>query len=73
MIKPEDILAQFDPECYHGEVYSDYAFPYDTVIRAMEKYGEEVLKIAAEKAEIIKSINFGYEIIDKESILNCLK
>lgn len=75
-MRPEEILAQFDAECYHGGVYSDFACPYDTVIQAMEKYGKEVLKIVAEKAEIetdgmvdcLDSIR-----VNKDSILNCLK
>lgn len=39
----------------------------------MDEYVALVLLIAAEKVRIIESKNFGYSIIDKESITNCLK
>lgn len=51
---------------------------YFVIKEAMKEYAEEVLKIAAEKATITleESSNDPYDhyaIVDKDSILNCLK
>lgn len=76
-MKAEDFLDDnFLSEYYQGEVFGDFAYPRATVIEAMEKYAEEVLKIAAEKATTNYVIDNEGEvefIVDKESIINCLK
>lgn len=79
----EEILVRFDSEYFQGTDYGEYAFTYDTVIKAMEKYAEEVLKIAAEKAKVTgeRGEEYHYHFcteddvisVDKLSILNCLK
>lgn len=52
-MKAEDFLDDnFIAEYYQGEVFGDFAYPRATVIEAMGKYAEEILKIAAEKAKI---------------------
>jgi len=69
-MKAEDILR----EVFNKNKFADFPYneTYVATIEAMEKYGEEVLKIAAEKAEVnVKDYN-DYEV-DKKSILNCLK
>lgn len=49
-MKAEDILR----EVFEEFKFADYPYhnTYDATIKAMERYGEEVLKIAAEKAKI---------------------
>lgn len=67
------------------EAFDDFRFadyPYNdsltATLQAMEKYAEEVLKIAAEKATMALEESSDdpydhYAIVDKNSILNCLK
>lgn len=82
-MKAEDILVDFDSDYFEGNVYGELAYKYEVVIQAMEKYGEEVLKIAAEKAKTKKKEipyegvraggSYYIDIVDKESIIECLK
>lgn len=70
---------EFIEENQNGVLLNDYSLT-DT-IWFMEKYSEEVLKIAAEKAKTEEKY-FPHElggyykqvgVVNKESILNCLK
>jgi len=75
-MKAEDILR----EVFNKNKFADFPYNdrYVATIEAMEKYGEEVLKIAAEKAKLTtyqkgNHMDFSRKMVDKESILNCLK
>lgn len=65
----EEILQINQSQAYYNQ-NSDYR------IKSMKDYAklkcQELLEIVAEKAKITKSVNFGWEKVDKGSILSAV-
>ena len=53
--------------------YFDSMISHSGYIKAMEEYASYVLSVAAEKAEIDYGDEYEPILVNKESILNCLK
>ena len=61
---------------FYNDRYEQMMCFSDDVQKAMKEYArlkcQELLEIVAEKAEITKSVNFGWEKVDKGSILSAV-